>query len=421
MSSTEKIAKILRTDKDIVQNICDEMGDLTGKKDVLDRIVEENDKKVKERLEVLRLSEKPVSFEVHNALIQKLENDDEAIFKLFRSPRCIDYEGCKTLLNFAQELANVEKGFFLKKEKAEEVLRKNPPKNVIGGLGYKNIDELIEKEDVIEVFCSLRFAESSQWLNEVFFKEYESLKPNDFEEREIELKVLENHWLELAKKFLKKKYHNLSHLKELGVIFMLPLELRVKGETLRTFSLLLHYFHEVDFYSKLFRKYSKDSDNFAMRLISSLRGDVLEGLLPDSGKTSWRMVQRYLAKDDEYDHRLFEPHINPEAIHWTKAENDIARLSERFKEVNLDFWQDLDFVGDYFKSQSGVDILVSFNLIDTVMSLVQEKEMIKYLYHHQEAMWNKIFSEYMGEEKMEELIVENFDKGYLTLPSARNS
>jgi hypothetical protein len=113
-----------------------------------------------------------------------------------------------------------------------------------------------------------------------------------------------------------------------------------------------------------------------------------------------------LAKDDENDHRLFLPHVNPEAFHWDKAEDSLAKIE------GLDFWKDLDWVGDFFKIETGGEVLVSFNLVDTVMSLVMEKEMIKYLYHHQEALWNKIFVSYFGQEKMEQLIKENIIKGW---------
>ena len=156
--------------------------------------------------------------------------------------------------------------------------------------------------------------------------------------------------------------------------------------------------------------------DFALKLISSLRGDVMEERFPEKylGK-KWMLVQRYLAKDDEYDWRLFNPHINPEAIHWTKAENDIAALGKKFGFPELNFWRDLDWVGDFFLTESGIDVLVSFNLIDAVMDLVQQKEMIKYLYHHQEALWNKIFISFIGQEKTEELILENFDKGFVEI------
>lgn len=415
MDPVIKLSKILRADHDVVENICGKMGKLTGKKDILTKIIVENDRKVKEKLNALGLPQNPYDFEVYNALIDHLRNNDRNIFELFRYPVCTTHEGCKTLLNFALELADIGKGYFLKKQKAEEFLRKKPPLNIIGALGYKDVDELLEKEDLFEVFSALRFAEKPEWLNNEFFKQYESLEPADFEERKVMLKVLQGKWLLVAEKFLEKKYHNVSHLKELGIIFIIPLELKVSGETMRIFTLLLHYLHEIKFYSDLFRFYSKNNGSFAENIVSSLRGDVTENPLPDEKSISWRIVQRYLAKDDEFDHRLFEPHINPEAIHWTKAEDDLARLGKRFPDLGLEFWQGLDFVGDFFKTQGGTEVLVSFNLIDTVMSLVKEKEMVKYLYHHQEAMWNKIFSEFMDWEKMEKMIVENLRKGYVSL------
>jgi len=93
----------------------------------------------------------------------------------------------------------------------------------------------------------------------------------------------------------------------------------------------------------------------------------------------------------------------------------VAKFNDRFPETGLDFWRDLDFAGDFFKTEAGVDNLVSLNLIDTVMSLVMDKEMIKYLYHHQEALWNKIFTEYVGgQDEMEKLIIKNFSNGYIS-------
>ena len=85
----------------------------------------------------------------------------------------------------------------------------------------------------------------------------------------------------------------------------------------------------------------------------------------------------------------------------------MAGLIDGFSD-ELAFWQDLGWVGDYFRDETGNDVLVSFDLVDTVMSLVREKELIKYLYHHQEALWNKIFIEYFGQDQL-----ENFSKDYL--------
>jgi len=235
------------------------------------------------------------------------------------------------------------------------------------------------------------------------------------------VQVLHSQWLTAAEKFLTKKFHNVSHLKELGVIFVIPLTIDTPGETMRLFSLLLHYLHEVTFYSDLFRKFASESGGiFSKKLVSALRGDVLDRhFTGENQQHYWMIVQQYLAKDDPFDWRLFVPHVNPEALHWSKAEDDIARFGEKFSDLDFEFWHHLDHIGDYFQDASGTEVLVSMNLIDTVMSLVQKKVMIKYLYHHQEALWNKIFMEYAGREKTEALIMKNFEKGYIDIGTIR--
>jgi hypothetical protein len=139
--------------------------------------------------------------------------------------------------------------------------------------------------------------------------------------------------------------------------------------------------------------------------------------------TKVRIAQRYLAKDDPDDFRLIEPHINPEAEHWYKAEGDLAGISDMpsFARASdgraFASWQKLDFVGGFFSDGlTGVDDeeLVSFDLIDLTMSLAKKGE-IKYLYHQQEALWNKIFIEYLGRDKMNELVEKNIIEGFIGL------
>ncbi len=205
------------------------------------------------------------------------------------------------------------------------------------------------------------------------------------------------------------------------MIFVITISLNISGELMRNFSLILHYLNEISFYSEIFEKLANNANNFGQNIISLLRGDVIDKRLSSpadgSNKFQWLITQRYLAKDDENDWRLLEPHINPEAIHWKRAERMLVKAGEALNDFSIDlaFWQNLNWVGDFFRTESGVEILVSFNLVDTVMSLVKEKELIKYLYHHQESLWNKIFAEYFGEEKMEELIKENIIKGWFEI------
>jgi len=408
MPSCEYLAKILRAKSETIIEMDKKMSAVTGKSGVIDKIVRDNEERINRTLNLLGCHDyRPEN--VRRSLLTKLQEDDRVLYKLFKKPSGTTAAGLKTLFNFALELAHIGPLFVLKKEKAEEILKDNPPPNIIKALKYKYAEELLAKEDLLEIFAALRFVESNEWMHKTFDKTYKNLIPDDFEKRDIELRVLSGKWLKVAEKFVGKKYHNLSHLKELGVIFIIPLKIDSPGETLRVFSLIIHYLHELDFYSKLFEKIA-NQDNFGERLISLLKGENPEIDKFNKEEMNWLIIQQYLAKDDENDPRLFVPHINPEALHWRKAEQNISHFGKRFANIDLELWLELDWVGGFFK-----DELVSFDLVDNVMALVQKEERIKYLYHHQEALWNHIFEEYMGPENLEKLMIENFDKGYLTL------
>ena len=370
------------------------MAAITGEEEVIQRIAEENDLLVGKTLSRLGLSKENSAEEVRKALQSKIIDLDKKLPS--------DWQG---LCEAASNLVEKKNGFFIKKDKAVELLLKCPPENLLEFLGYKDVGELIEKESFESVFAALRFTQTTEWMHNFFAQAYNDLKPEDFEERPIQLKVLEEKWLNVAETFLEKKYHNVSHLKEFGIIFVVPLKLDTPGEALRVFTLLLHYLNEVPFYSKLFREFSGQPD-FIEKLKSLLRGDVLELSKVESLKSKdyWLIIQRYLAKDDLNDPRLFLPHINPEAEHWFKVQESLAKLGPDFE-----FCKGLDFVGDFFGGE-----LVSFNLIDLVLTLVKKDE-VKYLYHQQEALWNKIFIEYFGRDKMNQLIEENIIKGYIEL------
>lgn len=416
-SSIDKIASVLRTDKKLLLATEERLAKVTGERGVFLKIIAENQVLVRDRMLHLGISESASTKEVYDALISKIEADDYQIYQALGNPDCRKVSHCQKMAEVAKKTVSPPKGFFLKLAKAEEFVKKEPPRQVMDFLGYDSVDKMLAEEDLLEVYSALRFIEGSEWLNTVFFKQYEHLTPDDFEEREVVVKALSEKWGEESKKFVAKKKHNISHLKELGVVFIIPTLLGISGEILRTFMLIMHYLHEIPFYSDMFRRIAKDKQTFSKNFISLLRGDVLEKHPPEDDTSAWLVIQRYLAKDDSHDWRLFAPHINPEASHWRNAEEDLPKLGGILNGFSgeLIFWKDLDWVGEYFRDESGVEVLVSFNLVDTVMSLVKQKEMVKYLYHHQEALWNKIFSEYFGMEKLEEFSKEYLLKGYFEI------
>lgn len=411
MDYYKKIAKILRTDIDNVYNIEKVLGEKTGIDGIINKIGEENDKKIDIALRSMGLSRMSSAKVISDHLIKKIGEDDKKISKYLEYPECNTQAGCKKIINFLTSLGD-ERGFFIKHSKFIEIIKAEPPQKIISTLGYEDVDGLIKNENLYEIAAALRFIEGGDWINKHFLPHYKELTPNDFEERNIKMISINEKWRNAAKAFIKKKYHNISHLKELGFIFIIPTDLNLEGEIIRTIGLLRHYWHEVRFYSDLFKEATRNKKEFSDVLMKLLRGDVIDDrkMLKDG---DWMIVQRYLAKIDEFDWRLAYPHTNPEAIHWEKAEKDIAELGLRYNIGSLMFWKGLNWVGDYFSTDIGIDMLVSFNIVDNAMSLVKEREMIKYLYHHQEALWNKIFASYFGDKKMEEIIKENIIKGII--------
>lgn len=415
-----KLAHLLRTQPAVLLDLEQKMNSISGQEGVFEDIIQQNDITVDQTLAGLGLTRKDNKETVRSALMERLAHLDQHLWELLGKP---DFskpaEACAKLCAVVGKVFTPPKGLFIKKELGIEMLEKYPPHNLLEHFGYATVRDLIDKEGFSSVMASLRFTQSELWMHQFFDIAYGDLSPDDFEERDVEHLVLDTKWLGVAEKFMSKKYHNVSHLKEFGIIFIIPLMSGSAGETLRLFTLILHYLHEVPFYASLFRRHLYDKE-FPHIFKSLLRGDVPAKPMPNHSRITWRVVQRYLAKDNPVDFRLFEPHVNPEADHWWRAEEDLGRLSrvlgqESHGHLALGWWTGLDFVGELFTDpNTGKEEPVSFDLIDQLMSLVRTSE-TSYLYHQQEALWNKIFVEYMGREKMQELIEENLMSGFIFL------
>lgn len=410
--SISELARILAVDSSVLSKLDDSMVKITGKKGVLDLIFEKNRQMVEYALEKMNFKKNNSGdYHIFSNLRETIFSHEDELKKfLNEAPGGNIFEKA---VNFAKKMVKVKRGYFLKKENIKNILLACPPQHLLEYLGYDNIDSLIANEDLVECFSALRFIESNEWMHETFKKEYSKFTPDDFEERDIEIKVLGVKWYEIAKKFIAKKHHNVSHLKEFGIVFLNPISENIPGKLLRDFLLFLHYFYEIEFYSKLFRKYSA-MENFSNNLKALLRGDVEEIFTAENG--DWLIVQRYLYKESPKDPRLFLPRVNPESLHWSRGERDFGTYFKNTLYSDLAIWKDLNWVGSFFK-MGGKEELLSFDIEDNAMSAVSFIEghgRQFFTYHQREAMWTKIFSEYVGgEENTEKLLIDNFNKGVI--------
>ncbi len=422
-SNLNRLARLLNCDHDYLASIDKRLSAVSGRTDVLDSLVGKLSSRLSALHSALKLSESAGAKEIYHALLRRVESDNRRLSDLLHVSSLNSPEENKHLADLALHLSNPPAGFFLKIEKARALLLKNPPLRVLAYLNYPDVDSALQKEDIFELFSALRFLEDREWLNKVFFREYSTLTPDDFEERPIRLLPLSEKWRNASAEFVAKKWHNLSHLKELGVLFILPFSANAPGELLRAFSLLLHYLEEIPFYSNIFRNLASDPSSFAENLTSLLRGDVIDELpapskvegpaSPVDSSSLWLVVQRYLAKEDEYDWRLFYPHLNTESLLWRRAESKLSSSPEISDLLSI--WRDSAWIGEYLPDDAGLLVPASFNMVDAAMSLVKEKEGNKYTYHQHEALWNKLYTSYFSDEAMERAASSHLLRGWFAV------
>lgn len=433
----EELANLLGTTKEKLESLVDEMSEFTGKKGIPEQLIEKIKAERTQALTDLGLNGSSSRKEVLASLANRVELLEEEVKKELGEPAMQDHKYIKKLFARAEQIAKPKKGFFLKEEKAKELFRLNPPKNILAQLKYNSVEELLEKEDLFEVFSALRFLEDRKWQNEVFFSPFAKVNPEDFEERPIVMRVLDpNKWGSEARNFTKKKFHNTTHLKELGVVIVIPVDY-TEGALTRMFSMMFHYLNEVSFYAKYFKLISEDPSTFSGKFVSALRGDVRESAPDLENIVSWVIMQRYLAKENPTDPRLMVPHISPEALHWARASSNLAALadstrggrpSEALAKEGLSFWKGKAYLCGFTPES---DQLVSFNFEDNVFSLAAGPDTPQYTYHVREALWNKLFTEYFngvagkassakggasfegGEKVLETLMIEDFGQGFV--------
>ena len=306
------------------------------------------------------------------------------------------------LIKSTAEHLNVPKtAWVLKQSVAKRLLKATPPKRIMRQLGYRSIDSMLKRESVQELYGALRFAESPDWLNH-FIGKYKQLNPSDFETRKIELIQLDRkRWGSMTDTFVRKKRHNVTHLKELGVIVLLPMPIKeMRGVTLTVLPLLLHYMNEIRLYSSYFKMQQVKSD-FGPILVDTLIADPGSHAIMAGQQLHWRVIQRYFGKlENEYHPEIFEPHVQPEDLHWRKAEEILYRL-----EPALHFWHDMDYVGVMHRGRP-----VSFNLMDMAISYVNDLPYGEQAnYHFKESLWNEIFIRYLGKDALESQILKQLD------------
>jgi len=340
--------------------------------------------------------------ELYAALLAKAKEHDEHLAEQIGVSDPLDVEqamdkGLETVRNM-----EISKDcWVLKKSVAKDFLRKMPPKGIMQILGYTSVDSMLKSEDIGELFGALRFAEDGDWLNK-FNELYKTLTPGDFETREIELiRMSYEKWGDIAEHFIEKKRHFHTHSKEMGVIVIVPNNVKsMAGITMKVLSLTFHYINEIRLYSSFFKLKQVQAD-FGKVIVETLIADTGDAAVMAGQNVHWRVIQRYFGKlKNEYHPEVFQPHVQPEDLHWRRAEDAMYELAPE-----LEFWKDMDYVALIHGGRP-----TTFNLMDVSLGYANGIEYSeRYIYHFRESLWNEIFIRYMGQQTLEQQVLAQLD------------
>jgi uncharacterized protein (TIGR00730 family) len=172
--------------------------------------------------------------------------------------------------------------------------------------------------------------------------------------------------------------------------------------------------NEVKLYSTFFKLKSKQP-YFGKTVVNTLVADPGDASQIVGHNIHWRIIQRYLGKhkEDNISMVAFEPHVQPEDLHWRRAEDLLYEL-----DPELEFWKDRDFVGLIYDG-----FPVAFNLFDVSFGYSNgESYQNRYAYHFRESLWNEVFVRYMGFKNLAAQVLEKLDNSAISpekLPVSR--
>ena len=155
--------------------------------------------------------------EVYYALLGRVEADIKRRVRIIGADESRS-EDVQYLVPFMIDAANKvnfnRKVFVLKREKAKELLRQMPPKQLMKQLGYDDVQAMFDNEDFDEIYTALRFSEGPEWLTE-YDELFKQITPEDYEERDLRIIQMDHEkYVDLAAHLYRRNFTTSRILKK---------------------------------------------------------------------------------------------------------------------------------------------------------------------------------------------------------------
>jgi hypothetical protein len=334
--------------------------------------------------------------ELYAALMNRTKQDELVLRKIFDiDSNCNDLS--VRIMRAIDRVAIPKTSFALKNSTTKRLLKKNAPKKAMKMLGYRSLDSMLKHEAPALIYAAAEVAETPAWHRHMMAA-YKNVSARDFETRNISVLAPEGkNWEKLAANYVGSIKNNILAFNELGAVVLLPVHGAPDGAALACLLLSLHAINGIRMASTYLKLHQVKPD-FGEILARSARSDQATKAKLLGEALPWNIVHHFFARsENSYAEDLFQPHVQPEDLHWQPAEQALAMLHNRFA-----FWAHAAYLGLLDQGNA-----VSLNLTDAALNFCNnmpyEKRVVSYFRDH---LWHELLMRYIHQDKLEAALQE---------------
>ena len=395
---TRYLSQALGAEEPIFSQSIQQLEQASGAPNADIRLTTENAQRLRIKIAELGLDPKDTTApELYGALRERLSTDEAAVRKALT---IADNASSMDILARVEQVVTSmdmpKQCFALRASVAKRLLKKRVPKAVMKQLGYRSAESMFKHETAAHLYAAAQMVESASW-HKSLKEQYAKLQPSDFETRDIIVTLPRSRrWVQLASPYVSTARHNILTFKELGAVVILPLHEEVDGLTITSLLLALHEMNSVRAFSS-FIKLQQVKINFGeiMQQATLEQPQVAAHLA--NQRVTWQTIHRYYSRfKDAYHAEVFEPHVQPEDLHWQHAEDVLAKIAPE-----LSFWQGTQHLSLLDKDGQPV----SCNMLDTALSYCNKLSFSDRIVHFvRDNLWHELLLRYLNQHNLEEAV-----------------
>lgn len=367
----------------------------TGKPSTDIRLTSEIAQRAQQKLRALHLDPHDTTAEeLYQTLLGRFQSDEKLARDILGLPDAASsIEVHSASIKFVQSQIGKRPVFAIKNSVAKKLLKKVPPKKAMKQLGYRSLDSMLKHESAAHLYVAAFLCESLAWRKK-FLEQYTTLQPSDFELKSVDLSMPQSKRWETVADLVAKQQYPILVFKELGSVVALPQSSR--PVTVLTDILLiasaLNDIQSATSFLKL-QQMKPDFGNFVRTIAEDeplTKAKLMDRVVP------WRVVHQYYARFAKaYNPLIFEPHIQPDDLHWLHPESVLQEIHPA-----LNFWHDTRYTAHVHGADK-----VSLNLFDAARNAMANSSFAERTTQAlKQSLWQELMIRYLDQANVEQAI-----------------